>query len=577
MKTGARALGATLRLRYVVLAFCLAPAWGNAAPAVLLDGKSLTFEQVAQVARTGAKVEIAGAARQRVARAHDVVLAAAQADMPIYGLNRGVGAARQVAVLDGQRENVSEVRKSSETFNRNLLISHSRATGPATPVPIVRAAMVARLNTALTGSSGMQASIADMYAAMLNADITPVVPSYASVGEADIFLLSYTGLAMKGEGEVFVGGRRMPAAQALRHAGLTPVQPFAKDALAIMSSNAYSAGQAALLAYDLERLLDQADLVFAASLEALNGNVAPLLADSLAARPYAGNTETANRVASLLKGSYLWNKDAARISQDPLSFRTTPQVHGAIREQLKVLSEHLHIQLNSSDDNPTIVVDADKPAGASEQEARYYVSGSVNNVAVHGAVIPTAHFEPIVWTLDLEALGIGLSHLTNQSMQRANRLSTKEFTGIELLDGEAAGSLSGFWKTANVIQSRVFAESMPMSTQVLPSAKDIEDTGTNAPFVVERVARIGELAYRMLAVELAMAAQVTERRVQQTPQLVLATQTRALMQRARKPVAPAPTVMLPGSSIDAAYEVLRCASANFRDPALTANCHDRAG
>lgn len=541
------------------LALCCAvmPAWALAQQTVRLDGASLTYEQVALVARSGAKVEIAPEARRRVARGHDVVLAAAQADMPIYGLNRGVGAARQVAVLEGQRENAADVRKSSEAFNRNLLISHSRATGPATDAAIVRAALTARLNTALTGASGMQAEIADMYAALLNAGITPVVPRDASVGEADIFLLSYTGLAMMGLGEVLVDGRRVPAAQALRAAGIAPVRPFAKDALAIMSSNAYSAGHAALVAYDLGRLLDRADLVFAASLEALNGNVAPLLPDSVAARPFPGHREAAGRIAALLDGSYLWKKDPARFSQDPLSFRTTPQLHGALRQQFQTLTAHLRTQLNASDDNPVILLDVTPAEGAREQEARYYVKGTVEGRPVTGAVVPTAHFEPVGWALDAQAMAVGLSHLSNHSMQRANRLATKDFTGIDLLDGQPPGSLAGFWKTANVLQTRIYAETMPVSSLVQPSARDIEDVGTQAPLVVERLDHAAELAYRMLAVELAVAAQVVEQRQRQHPDLALGRATGALLGDTRKAMAAQPAPRLPGGDIDAAYLKLR--------------------
>ncbi|HYG42650.1 MAG TPA: aromatic amino acid ammonia-lyase [Bordetella sp.] len=551
-------------LMFAVL--CIAAPWSaRAQEPVVLDGAHLTYRQVAQIARAGAPVQIDPQARARVARAHDIVLAAAAADMPIYGLNRGVGSARQVAVLEGQRENASEVRKSSEAFNRNLLISHSRATGPATDAARVRAAMAVRLNTALTGSSGMQPVIADMYAALLNAGITPAVPRDASVGEADIFLLAYTGLAMMGVGDVIVDGQRQPAARALRDAGIEPVRPFAKDALAIMSSNAYSAGHAALVANDLEHLLRRADLVFLASLEALNGNVAPLLAGSVAVRPFKGHREAAADMSDLLQGSYLWKKDPARFSQDPLSFRTTAQLHGALREQLQALAGHLSIQLNASDDNPTVLVDVRAPDNAPEQEARYYVSGTVDGRPVQGAVIPTAHFEPVSWVLDAQAMAIGLSHLTNQSMQRANRLATKDFTGIDLLEGQPPGSLAGFWKTANVIQTRVFADTLPVSSLVQPSAKDIEDVGTQAPLAIERLDRIVDHAYRMLGLELAVAAEVIDRRLQAQPQLALAAPTGELLAHARLAMKQSQP-RLPGGDIDAAYMLVRCTG----DPAAKA-------
>ena len=279
----------------------------------------------------------------------------------------------------------------------------------------------------------------------------------------------------------------------------------------------------------------RADLVFAASLEALNGNVAPLLPDSVAARPFPGHREAAGRIAVLLDGSYLWKKDPARFSQDPLSFRTTPQLHGALRQQFQTLTAHLRTQLNASDDNPVILLDVTPAEGAREQEARYYVKGTVEGRPVTGAVVPTAHFEPVGWALDAQAMAVGLSHLSNHSMQRANRLATKDFTGIDLLDGQPPGSLAGFWKTANVLQTRIYAETMPVSSLVQPSARDIEDVGTQAPLVVERLDHAAELAYRMLAVELAVAAQVVEQRQRQHPDLALGRATGALLGDARRP------------------------------------------
>ena len=294
---------------------------------VTLDGKSLTAAQVLAVARQDCAVAIAPAAARRAARAYDLLLAYARLDKPVYGLNRGVGLNKDQTIFQGG-EISPEVRRLSEQFNRNLLHSHSAAYGAEAPRDVTRAAMLIRLNTALFGGSGMQPAVLEQYAAFLNRDVTPVMLGEGSVGQADITILPQIGLVMMGEGEAWHGGRRMDAEQALREAGLAAVRPFGKDALSMVSSNAYGAALAVLAAHDARALLAQADAVAALSLEGLDGNLAPLLAPAQAQRPYAGQRQTAERMLGLLRGSALWKRDPQRPLQDPLSFRTVSQVHG---------------------------------------------------------------------------------------------------------------------------------------------------------------------------------------------------------------------------------------------------------
>src|SRR5262249_54829538 len=149
----------------------------------------------------------------------------------------------------------AEAREASERFNANNLRATSAGVGPEATEAVVRAAMVIRLNTILVGYTGAQVQVAERYRDFLNLGIHPVMPTRASVGEADITILSHIGLAMMGEGEVRFRGQRMPAAQALQQAGLAPLVPFGKDSLVIMSSNAYAAAMAIFAAHDAGGLL----------------------------------------------------------------------------------------------------------------------------------------------------------------------------------------------------------------------------------------------------------------------------------------------------------------------------------
>jgi histidine ammonia-lyase len=307
---------------FVVLIVALTHAFPAAARdgAVSLDEKSLTIEQVIQVAAQFTPVAIAPSAMERVGRSFQLVLAAAEQGIPIYGVNRGVGQNKDKAIFSGALD--AEQRKASLRFNANNLRATSAGAGPDAPEIEVRAAMLIRLNTMLVGQSGAQPRVAELYRDFLNHGIHPVLPTRASVGEADITILAHIGLAMMGEGEVIYGGHRMPAAQALAEAQVEPLQPFAKDSLAIMSSNAYAAAVAVLALHDAEALLSLSPKVFALSLEALNGNVSPFLESVHSVRAYATQGKVAAAIRHQLEGSFLWSRDDKRALQDPLSYRT---------------------------------------------------------------------------------------------------------------------------------------------------------------------------------------------------------------------------------------------------------------
>src|ERR1700730_7254535 len=201
-----------------------------------LDGKSLTRDQVHKVAVQQSQVAITPEARKRVEQSYDLVIAAAEKGIPIYGLNFGVGQNKDKPIIIGPL--TPEQRKNSIEFNKNNLRATSAAAGPDAPEVVVRAAMLIRLNTMLVGQTGAQPRVAELYRDFLNHRIHPVLPTRASVGEADITILAHIGLAMMAEGEVIYAGRKMPAAQALAEAKIEPLQPFGKASLAIMSSNA---------------------------------------------------------------------------------------------------------------------------------------------------------------------------------------------------------------------------------------------------------------------------------------------------------------------------------------------------
>src|SRR5262245_12390911 len=311
---------------FLCMLLCTSIIWAE--PALVLDGETLTIEQVVQVARFSRPIQVNAEAKERVARAHKLLLSAAKFDLPVYGLNRGVGLNKDRKIFAGDTLD-PEVKRLSQEFNKNMIYSHSIGVGPNMPEELVRATMLVRLNSLLKGVSGIQPAAIDLFEQFLNQHIHPVLLCRGSIGEADIGVLSHIALAMIGEGDVMFQGVLMPAKEGLLAAGLTPLEPFAKDALSILSSNSYSTAYAALTVHRAAKLLNHMNVVFAMSLEGLNGNVAPFLHQVQALRPYCSQWNVAKMVRNILQGSFLWQPDNMRPLQDPLSFRDAIQIHGA--------------------------------------------------------------------------------------------------------------------------------------------------------------------------------------------------------------------------------------------------------
>ncbi|WP_232625995.1 HAL/PAL/TAL family ammonia-lyase [Achromobacter deleyi] len=498
-----------------------------------LDGGSLTPSDVIAVARGGQAVAPTDAAWQRVARSHDLLLAYGRLGQPVYGLNRGVGQNKDQTIFSGDTLS-DEARAASAAFNHRMLLSHTVAYGEPAKPETVRAAMLIRLNTALFGGTGMSPPLVRQYVDFLNKGLTPVVLGQGSVGQADITILPQIGLAMMGEGMIEVDGKAMPAANAMRQAGLAPVKPYAKDSLSLLSSNAYGAALAILAADDARRMLDRADEVAALSLEGLNGNVAPLLAITQAQRPYPAQQQVARRILSLLDGSALWQADEQRSLQDPLSFRTVSQVHGAAREALRQLDVQLRVQINSSDDNPTVILDAAPPPGVSAQEARYYVTQGPQR----GAVVPSAGFDPTAWVVPLQSVGIALSQVAQSSAQRVLRMGDPTFTKLPrfLSPNDATLAYTTIQKPVSLLATEIRALSHPVSSDALAVAGNIEDVATNGPLAAQRLGQQAVRLRTLLGIELIHAAQAVDLRTRADAQRPVGKGTGAVLAAFRQQV-----------------------------------------
>ena len=508
---------------------------GAANATVTLTGANLTQDQAWRIAQ-GEEVAISKKAMKQVTDSNRLVMAAARAGVEIYGLTVGVGLNKDHHLFDAKGDLTPEVRKASIEFNRNILRSHSVGYGPALSKEVTRLAMVVRLNTMLTGRSGAQPRVVELYRDFLNKGVTPVVPTRGSIGDADITLASHIGSVMMGEWRAEVDGKVVSGAEALKMKGITPLVPEGKDGLGILSSNCVGVAMTMDAMRTMRQALKVSPVVYGLTLEGMNGNVAPFLAQTVNNHPLTGLKEAAAEMRATLKGSYLWNFDKTRALQDPLSFRTTVYTISEAKRALKELDELVNIQINSSDDNPGVILNASKEDFDKTQVKQYFVDKD----GVKGAIIPSANFEPLPIAIAAQRATIALSHVSHNALHRTMRLDEDRFSGLaRYLAGPNNPNGHAFGATEDSMVS-IYAENIelanPISMHGTPVEGNIEDSASNLPRVAERLKRASNNMFDLYSMELLHNTQAIDLRKMKQDNVKLSDKTGALYNAYRKVV-----------------------------------------
>jgi histidine ammonia-lyase len=400
---------------------------------ITLTGHDMTIEQVVDVARHGAKVQLSPEAKQRQADNHGLLLEAAAEGVAVYWFNRGAGDQRETVMFSGDPltpKNKAYLEKSQlMEFQLGAIFGYGPEVGDE---EIVRAMMVVRANAMTWNAPSPQLS--QMLIDLLNHRITPVVQSRGTLGEGDLAQLSNVGAAMVGTGEVYYQGVRMTAADALNKAGLKPIQPFAADTNALTSSDAYSTGIAALAVDDARQALEWADLIYAMDLNGMNSSITPISTLVQRERPFKWLNWEAARVRDMLKGSYLFSDDPQRIIQDPESLRASSIRQASAWADWAALRDAVVLQMNSSDHNPAVRTDmspGDSWDLSTPQMMKYYVKGGKNSHGKHGYIVSNANWDPYPMANKLEDFVIALANMDIAVSLRIDRFSNPFFTSTD--------------------------------------------------------------------------------------------------------------------------------------------------
>jgi histidine ammonia-lyase len=502
---------------------------------VVLTGRDLTLEQVVQVARYGAKVALSPEARQRSADAHALLLEAAAEGVSVYWFNRGSGSGRERFIFTGDPLSPKNKKLLEE---RQLAIFRRGALAGLGPEiseeEIVRAMLVVRANTMSFEAASPQ--LTQRLLDLLNERITPVVQSRGTVGEGDLGPLTNVGATMVGTGNAYFRGERMPAADALKAAGLAPLVPFAADDSELESSNSYATGQAALLLYDAREALSWADLIYSIDLNGMNSSVSPLSQPVQANRPFKWLNWNAARVLDMLKGSYLFELDDQRVIQDPESLRASSIRQGSAWQAWAQLRDVTLIQMNSSDHNPAVRVGAaltDSWELSTPQLAQFYVKGSARNHGQHGFIFSNANWDPYPMANEIEAFTIALANMDTAVAQRVIRFTNPFFT-VATASDESPGEPGRFHLTqgSEIDVAALMQEIQGLINPVPPEGnsliQNVEDMQTQTRLKVTRARAAVEDTIELLAEDLLTGTYWLDLRKTQKPSRTFGTSPTAV-------------------------------------------------
>lgn len=522
----------TFQLSLISIAMLIA----TSVSAVELNGSSLTQDDAWAIAE-GAPVSIAPEAMDRVKKSYELVLEAAKSGKEIYGLTVGVGLNKDHKVISANGELSDEVKAASRRFNYSTLRSHSIGAGPALDPKLVRLAMVIRLNTLLKGGSGVQPRVAELYEEFLNKGVTPVVPTKGSLGDADITLASHVGSAMIGEWKVInKDGKQVASMEVLKEKGIKPLIPEGKDALGILSNSSVAMAMTMDAAKAVRQILKVTPIVYGISLEGLNGNVAPFLAQTVDFHPFPGLSEKASELRKILAGSYLWEKDESRRLQDPLCFRTTVYTLSEAQNALNDLDKVINVQINGSDDNPGVMVDADRTGAEIPQIGQYFIETK----NAKGAIIPTANFEVLPVALAVQRMALALGHVGHNSAQRTMRLDEPQFTDLSRYLAAEGNLGHAFGATEDTLIS-IYSENIdlanPVSLDSFPVEGNIEDSASNLPRAAQRLKQSADNTFLVLSMELLHNTQAADLRKMKNKNFRMSPETEKLYKayRAKSP------------------------------------------
>jgi histidine ammonia-lyase len=432
-------------------------------PQVELDGRErlLTVADLAAVAAGDLVVGVSDAVYAAVRRTREAATTLA-AQRPVYGRSTGVGANKGVQVTDRAQHTLA------------LLRSHATSAGEPREPRRVRAMLAVRCAQLAAAGSGVAPEVLEALVELLGADALPPVREYGSIGTGDLSALATTALVLIGELE--------PAPPRL-------VRFDEHDALAFLSSNAATIGDAGLAAAELASLAQAALVVAALTFTAVDGNTEAWSLPVEAVTPFPGAREVCATMRRLTADAAA----PARI-QDPFGLRALPQVHGVLLDAIAGLTSTVEALANAAAENPVFVVEPPQVA---------------HNGGFHVAYLATA----------LDTMRSALAQAAQLSQARLANLIDPALTRLTpfLADAPAASGVMVLEYVAASALAELKAAATPTAVQSVSISRGAEDDASFAALGAALALR-GIGAYRtVLACELLAAVRALRLRGFEVP------------------------------------------------------------
>jgi histidine ammonia-lyase len=437
----------------------------------------LTWNEIAAVA-DGANLLLSDGVRVRMQNARAIVEAIVEKGIRGYGINTGVGALSDVIIS----------RENQQALSRNIILSHACGVGQPFGIAETRAIMAAQINNFAHGASGIRLEVVDLLLHLLANGCTPVVPRQGSVGY--ICHTAAIGLVLIGKGYAIYRGERLTGHEALSRIGRAPLTLQAKEGLSLVNGTPCATGLASLAVARAARLVEWADLAAAATYENL-GTQADIFAEGpLTLRVSDGLGTVGSNMRRYLSGSGLLSARAGTRTQDPLSLRGIPHVHGAARDALATVSASVDRELASVTDNPA-------------------VSGTTDMPMVHSQ----AHAIGASIALSMDHLAVAVASLGAISERRIDRLVNPHVSGLPAFLADGSGIRSGYmiaqYSAASLVnENRRLAAPASLDGGITSALQ--EDALAHAtPAAIKALDIAGNVEF-VLAIELLASAQAYE-------------------------------------------------------------------
>lgn len=435
----------------------------------------LTYDLIEKILKDGARLTLSDEAIEKIQHCRDFLDTKTDENtVPIYGVTTGFGSLcnRHIAPSD------------LVTLQENLIKSHSCSVGTPVDKTIVKLMLLLKAHALSMGFSGVQVETVQRILDFYNNDVLPIVYDRGSLGASgDLAPLANLFLPLIGEGYVVVDGKVTKGRDALDRFGWRPIKLKSKEGLALLNGTQFMSANGIKALIDGWHLVNCFDMFGAMSLEAFDGRIEPFWECIQRVRPHLGQIETGKVFRKILAGSEIIAQEKEHV-QDPYSFRCIPQVHGAVKDAMRHVTEVLHIEINSVTDNPTVFPDED-----------LVVSGG------------NFHGEPLALVFDY--MGVALHELGNISERRVAQLILGNRGLPEFLVAKP-GLNSGFMIPQYAAASMVSQNKMyswPASCDSIVSSNGQEDLvsmGANAATKLHKI--VSNLQY-IAGIELMNAAQ----------------------------------------------------------------------